>query len=55
MLVKHINASRFDVFYNTGWENWARFEIKDGHTYQVAGAATPKNILVFLAKRYNKS
>ena len=54
MLVKHITASRFDVFYNDGWENWARFEVKGGKTQQVAGTAAPRNIQLFLDKRYNK-
>lgn len=54
MKVMHITANRFDVFYNQGWENWARFEVKGGKTIQVAGAKAPANIQAFLDKRYSK-
>jgi hypothetical protein len=54
MLVKHITKNRFDVFYNDGWENWARFEVKGGKTMQIAGVPAPKNIGAYLDKRYSK-
>ena len=52
MKVMHISANEFDIFYNTGWEYWARFEIHNKKLYQVAGAPVPKNIQLFLEKRY---
>ena len=52
MKVFHISANKFDVFYNTGWEYWARFEIQDKKLKQVSGTTIPKNIQLFLEKRY---
>ena len=54
MLVKHISSNRFDVFYNNGWDNWARFQVENGKPKQTNGFPVPKNIEIFLAKRYSK-
>lgn len=54
MLVKHCNPNLFDIFYNQGWENWARFSIVNGKVTQVKGNAVPTNIHAFLTKRYTK-
>ena len=55
MKVIHINAHTFDIFYNIGWENWARFKItRDKKLIQTNGMAVPKNIQIFLEKRYQK-
>jgi hypothetical protein len=54
MLVKHINAGLFDIFFNQGWDNWARFEVVQGKVNQIKGHTVPTNIQSFLAKRYNK-
>lgn len=54
MLVKHINKSTFDVFFDNGWENWARFLVKNNKLHQIAGIAVPKPIESFLNKRYTK-
>lgn len=53
MKVLHLNQKTFDIFFNQGWENWARFQI-DGNKklQQVAGVEVPKNIKLFLEKRY---
>lgn len=55
MLVKHVNQNRFDVFFNNGWTNWARFEVTRGKLTQVSGTDVPKPIVSFLEKRYNKA
>lgn len=54
MIVKHINPNSFDIFYNQGWDNWARFSLTPSKIVQVAGNPVPKNIFLFLAKRYGK-
>lgn len=54
MVVKHLSKNKFDVFFNEGWENWGRFEIQNKKIVQVAGVSIPKNIQLFLEKRYLK-
>jgi len=54
MKVLHINNNLFDIFFNLGWNNWARFEIRNNKLTQLAGVTVPANILHFLAKRYVK-
>lgn len=55
MKVIHLNSFTFDVFYNEGWENWARYKVtKDKKVVQIRGVAVPKNIQNFLEKRYQK-
>ena len=54
MKVLHIHNNLFDIFFNIGWENWARFAIRNGKLLQVSGVEVPKNILLFLNKRYAK-
>ena len=54
MVVKHINKTTFDLFYDIGWENWGRFQITDKKVQQIQGKEVPKNILAFLNKRYSK-
>lgn len=54
MVVKHITKSTFDVFFDSGWENWARYEVTNGKLKQIAGLTPPKNIFMFLNKRYSK-
>jgi len=54
MKVIHINNNLFDIFFNIGWDNWARFAIRGNKAVQVAGVEVPSNIQHFLAKRYNK-
>lgn len=58
MLIKHVNKKVFDLFFNSGWENWARFEIikTDQHKRQlkqIAGEHTvPPGIRQYLDKKY---
>jgi len=54
MLVKHLSPNTFDIFYNTGWESWARFTIENNKLTQIKGTSVPKNISMFLIKRYSK-
>lgn len=54
MIVKHIAKNQFDIFFDTGWENWARFTIENKSLKQTAGVSIPKNIQTFLEKRYIK-
>lgn len=54
MKVMHINSKLFDIFFNIGWENWARFSIHNNKISQVAGIEVPRNIMAFLQKRYQK-
>jgi hypothetical protein len=54
MLVKHLSKNTFDVFFNKGWENWARFEVMNNKLAQVGGVHVPNNIQTFLNNRYCK-
>jgi len=54
MLVKHIAKNEFDVFFNKGWDNWARFQVENKKLTQVKGVEVPSNIISFLEKRYCK-
>jgi uncharacterized membrane protein len=57
MLIKHVTKKTFDVFFNNGWENWARFEIVKNEKHQrklkqVAGEQIPTGIAQFLERKY---
>ena len=54
MQVKHITKDTFDIFFDNGWENWARFLVKENKLHQIAGVSVPKPIQIFLNKRYLK-
>lgn len=54
MLVKHLSKNEFDVFWNKGWDNWARFTVENKNLIQVKGVEVPKNIQAFLTNRYCK-
>jgi len=54
MKVIHINNNLFDIFFNIGWDNWARFSLHNNKLTQIAGVPVPGNIQHFLAKRYVK-
>jgi len=54
MLVKHINNNTFDIFYDSGWENWARFKHDGKQIVQIAGTSVPKQIHIFLSRKYGK-
>ena len=53
MLVKHITPTIFDIFYNQGWDSWARFSVENNTLIQTKGQTVPKNITTFLTKRYS--
>lgn len=54
MNVKHINKTTFDVFFDNGWDNWARFQKNGSGVTQIDGVEVPKPIISFLNKRYSK-
>ena len=54
MIVKHITKTEFDIFYNSGWENWGRFEVQGDKLVQTKGNPVPQNITTILTKRYIK-
>jgi hypothetical protein len=54
MKVLHVTKSTFDVFFNSGWDNWGRFAIVNNELKQVAGVPIPNAIRTFLKNRYTK-
>jgi hypothetical protein len=54
MVVKHITGNLFDIFFGIGWENWGRFQLENNKLTQIKGKEIPKNIFLFLNKRYCK-
>jgi len=56
MKIIHVNRNTFDVFLDTGWENWSRFKIKFGKVnelFQIKGTRVPKSVMNDLVQRYN--
>ena len=56
MLIKHVNRNTFDVFLESGWENWSRFKIKFGKVnelFQIKGTRVPRAVMADLTQRYN--
>jgi hypothetical protein len=62
MLVKHVTQNKIDVFFDSGWENWCRFDIvrvKNStgalvrKLQKVGGKAVPAEIYSFLCKKFN--
>ena len=51
MLIKRVNKNTIDVFFNNGWNNWARLQMQKNHYHQVAGALVPPAIMHSLNKR----
>lgn len=52
MFIKRLDANEFDVFWGTGWFNWARFSIEGGKLAKVKGNATPYSIVNALKARF---
>jgi len=58
MLIKRIDATNFDSFWGTGWDNWARFETQfNPETHQkflrqVKGIEVPKPVMNELLGRF---
>lgn len=53
MLIKNINKNTFDLFFNNGWENWARFSVASGKLQQTCGVNVPASIIGYLKKKHN--
>jgi len=57
MLIKHITKKVFDVFFNTGWEHWARFELVKNDKYerklvQIKGDPAPHGVVTYVNRIY---
>ncbi len=52
MLIKNVNGTTFDVFFNNGWENWGRFTVANKQLQQIAGVAVPGSIINYLKKKH---
>lgn len=52
MLIKKVNKTQIDVFFNEGWDNWGRFSIDNNKVSQLCGVKFPPNILMYLKKKY---
>lgn len=52
MLIKNINKNTFDLFFNNGWENWARFSVVDNKLQQISGVNVPASIIGYLKKKH---
>lgn len=52
MLIKNVNKNTFDLFFNEGWENWARFQVNNHKVTQIAGVHVPVNIIKYLEKKH---
>jgi len=45
MVIKRVNPTSFDVFWNNGWEYWARFSRQaDGSLKHLAGRQMPTQL-----------
>ena len=45
MVIKRVNPSTFDVFWNNGWEYWARFARQgDGSLKHLSGRQMPTQL-----------
>ena len=54
MTLRPINAHLFDVFWEDGWENWARVQNKTGFLKQVNGKDIPKPVFAKLITMHKK-
>jgi hypothetical protein len=58
MIIKRIDATHFDVFWGTGWDNWARFNIeynvekKHKFLRQEKGIEVPRPVMQELITRF---
>ena len=45
MLIKRVNAATFDVFWNNGWDYWARFQrTSEGSLKHTSGKQMPTKL-----------
>jgi hypothetical protein len=55
MVIKKLNAATFDVFWNNGWEYWARFSRQtDGTLKFVSGKQMPTKLFQQFRSIVNK-
>ena len=55
MLIKRCNSTTFDIFWNTGWESWARFHREpDGALKHVNGKQMPTKLFQQVRAIINK-
>lgn len=55
MLIKRLNAATFDVFWNNGWEYWARFSRQsDGTLKFLTGRQMPTKLFQQFRSIVNK-
>ena len=55
MLIKQVNAAVFDIFWNKGWEYWARFKREsDGSLKFVTGKQMPTQLFQQFRSIINK-
>jgi hypothetical protein len=52
MLIKQVNGNTFDLFFNQGWDNWARFTKENNKLRQISGVSVPQNIIHYLQKKH---
>ena len=55
MLIKRCNPTTFDVFWNIGWDSWARFHREsDGALKHIAGKQMPTKLFQQFRSIINK-
>lgn len=55
MLIKRVNTTTFDVFWNNGWEYWARFHREsDGALKPINGKQMPTKLFQQFRSIINK-
>lgn len=54
MIVKHLKGNTYDVFWNDGWDNWARFENRNGFIKAVGGLEIPKIVFAMLIREFSQ-
>ena len=55
MLIKRLSPTTFDVFWNKGWEYWARFHREaDSSLKHVAGRTIPTKLFLQFRSIINK-
>ena len=54
MTIRYISANLFDIFWGTGWDNWARIQNNNGYLKQTAGKEIPKIIFAQLLNQFAK-
>ena len=50
MIIKPVTKTIFDIFWDTGWESWARFSVQNGFIKRIGGQQMPQK-LYYKAKK----